>query len=622
MSDLASDGSADYAYLNPGSGQAPLAGYALSTSHSATLGTDLLGSVRVVTDPTGATIGAGAYDAWGNARPNPDTSTGSGATLLAGLQGSQPFGFAGQYYDAAAGTYDMRAREYSPSEGQFESVDPLLDQTGESYEYANDRPNEDADPSGQAASPVAGYFAAWPNGDDTLIKNAIVNDFLASDPTQNTFSNVTGEGGSGSADIISFSPFANLHRQAFAEIYDVVAWPTDPAYLMFHNGLYTTSLVDIYEKQLAGLGTLQDHADLLEFSTMRSQRMGRCYPRGGLTIYRGLEYPYSVGAAIDRFLRPERAARSSGTTHHIDTTIGGVQVRIFARLVAPGLVGYLACTKGQHAGSYLRGRGVGCWVPPDYSAAFENCSSGASSSAVCLPALYALGAVSNKERAILQQDLLPDDIGAAEAADTALESGADAVNVVESEEAAPGKIQVAADNGSQVQISAQQATTLARNIVPQEGQAAQVSPFIGIRWYSRAINAAWPKYQYSITGTEFETEWELATGPDAGQHVRIDALQDGWVEDPKWVGKNDLEYHRSWFDPVKSSSDTKTAELTDQMRRQLEFVQENGLKGVRWYVSAPAAVQDYTRWLQSSFPSEWSSGQIEVLYRSGAGMSD
>ena len=70
MSDLVSDGSSDYIYLSPGSGQAPLVGYNPSTQRTTTLGTDLLGSVRLVTDPTGAVIGAGAYDAWGNARPN------------------------------------------------------------------------------------------------------------------------------------------------------------------------------------------------------------------------------------------------------------------------------------------------------------------------------------------------------------------------------------------------------------------------------------------------------------------------------------------------------------------------------------------------------------------------
>ena len=75
-------------------------------------------------------------------------------TLLAGLQGSQPFGFAGQYYDASAGTYDMRAREYSPEQGQFESqdphaYDPQVPVTIDPYEYAGQMPTDVSDPSGQ-----------------------------------------------------------------------------------------------------------------------------------------------------------------------------------------------------------------------------------------------------------------------------------------------------------------------------------------------------------------------------------------------------------------------------------------------------------------------------------------
>ena len=156
LSDLVSDGSADYTYLTPGSGQAPLVGFNLATQRTSTLGTDLLGSVRVVTDPTGAVIGAGAYDAWGNARPNTLDSTGT--MLLAGLQGSQPFGYAGQYYDASAGSYDMRAREYSPQQGQFESqdphaYDPQVPVTIDPYEYAGNMPTDVTDPSGQGWVP-------------------------------------------------------------------------------------------------------------------------------------------------------------------------------------------------------------------------------------------------------------------------------------------------------------------------------------------------------------------------------------------------------------------------------------------------------------------------------------
>ena len=151
LSALVSDGTADYAYLSPGDGSAPLSAYAPGTSRATYLGTDLLGSVRLATDPAGATIGAGAYDAWGNARPY---TGGSGATQLAGLQGVAPFGYAGQQRDAGPGTYAMRARRYDPATGRFQSQDPLayspqVPVTINPYEYAGDMPTGVTDPSGQ-----------------------------------------------------------------------------------------------------------------------------------------------------------------------------------------------------------------------------------------------------------------------------------------------------------------------------------------------------------------------------------------------------------------------------------------------------------------------------------------
>ena len=143
LSDLVSTGTQDYLYLQPGSGQAPVMGYQPSTSRATYLATDDLGSVRLATDPTDAVVGAGAYDAWGNAQP---TLGGSGATLLAGLQASSPFGYADQQYDAGPGTYAMRARAYSPATGQFASEDPQaytpdLPVTINPYVYADDRPS-------------------------------------------------------------------------------------------------------------------------------------------------------------------------------------------------------------------------------------------------------------------------------------------------------------------------------------------------------------------------------------------------------------------------------------------------------------------------------------------------
>jgi RHS repeat-associated protein len=164
LSDLVSDGTADYTYLDPGSGAAPVAAYNQSSTHTTYLGSDVLGSVRLATNPTGAVIGAGAYDAWGVSHPN---LGGTGATLLAGLQAGSPFGYAGQYYDAGAGTYDIRAREYNPIQGRFTSEDPQpsdrqVPVTINPYEYAGDMVTDTADPSGQDwVYPFRTNFDAW-----------------------------------------------------------------------------------------------------------------------------------------------------------------------------------------------------------------------------------------------------------------------------------------------------------------------------------------------------------------------------------------------------------------------------------------------------------------------------
>ena len=152
LSSLASDGTQSYTYLTPGNGQAPLSSYNQSTGQSAYLATDLGGSVRLATNGAGQVIGAGAYDAWGTARPT--TPDSGGQTMLAGLQGVTPFGYAGQYRDAGPGTYNMRAREYDPTQGRFLSVDPLVDQTGQPYAYANNNPLSNSDPSGLSSGPA------------------------------------------------------------------------------------------------------------------------------------------------------------------------------------------------------------------------------------------------------------------------------------------------------------------------------------------------------------------------------------------------------------------------------------------------------------------------------------
>jgi RHS repeat-associated protein len=87
-------------------------------------------------DTSGAVDGSTAYDAWGN----PWNSAG-------GLTSLTPFGFAGGYTDASGLVYLLH-RYYDPSTGQFLSVDPLVDVTGQPYAYAGGDPVNRSDPRG------------------------------------------------------------------------------------------------------------------------------------------------------------------------------------------------------------------------------------------------------------------------------------------------------------------------------------------------------------------------------------------------------------------------------------------------------------------------------------------
>jgi RHS repeat-associated protein len=97
------------------------------------LHTDQLGSVRMITSATGASVGTANFTAYG-------TGTTTGTT--------SPFGYAGQYTDTESGLQWMRARYYDPTTAQFLTVDPLAAATGTRYSYASGNPITMADPTG------------------------------------------------------------------------------------------------------------------------------------------------------------------------------------------------------------------------------------------------------------------------------------------------------------------------------------------------------------------------------------------------------------------------------------------------------------------------------------------
>ena len=94
---------------------------------------DQLGSIRMITNSSGASAGTATYTAYG-------TRTTTGTT--------SPFGYAGQYTDAETGLQWLRARYYDPTTAQFLTVDPLAALTGARYFYASGNPITGADPSG------------------------------------------------------------------------------------------------------------------------------------------------------------------------------------------------------------------------------------------------------------------------------------------------------------------------------------------------------------------------------------------------------------------------------------------------------------------------------------------
>jgi RHS repeat-associated protein len=122
------------AYLYDG-GTAPFEQVNLSTGAITYLATDSLGSVRGVVNSNGSLVASTSYDPWGNPR------------TAGGLSSYTPFGYAGGYTDQDGLVYLVN-RYYDPSTGEFLSVDPAVDQTGQPYQYAGDDPVNSADPLG------------------------------------------------------------------------------------------------------------------------------------------------------------------------------------------------------------------------------------------------------------------------------------------------------------------------------------------------------------------------------------------------------------------------------------------------------------------------------------------
>jgi RHS repeat-associated protein len=125
---------------------------------------EIHGSVRAVTDDTGAVIARYDYQAFGepwDPQPCPDVRQ-----------------FAGKERDAETGLDYVGARYYRAQSGRFTSVDPVLEfdkaltnpQPWNRYGYALDNPLKFTDPDGRSATLVGGMVGGTLGGGIALVQ--------------------------------------------------------------------------------------------------------------------------------------------------------------------------------------------------------------------------------------------------------------------------------------------------------------------------------------------------------------------------------------------------------------------------------------------------------------------
>ncbi len=110
---------------------------------------DQLGSIRTITNSTGALVGARTSDAYGNRAGSIGTATSN-------------LGYAGEYTDTETGFLYLRARSYDPATGQFIERDPALSATRDAYGYGAGSPLNASDPSGLTANVCEAFQSAHP----------------------------------------------------------------------------------------------------------------------------------------------------------------------------------------------------------------------------------------------------------------------------------------------------------------------------------------------------------------------------------------------------------------------------------------------------------------------------
>ena len=151
---------------------------------------DVLGSVRAITDSTGAVVSHFEYGAWGD----PLSSSVDGVT---GGFFYRYIGASCVRYDSATGLYFMRQRWYDPGLAGFLSRDPLY--ATNLYAYTENNPSSLADPSGEQVT------VTFTTGTTQVVNTAQELFNLLQNAGGNTISKIRIEG-HGHPDACGFNP--------------------------------------------------------------------------------------------------------------------------------------------------------------------------------------------------------------------------------------------------------------------------------------------------------------------------------------------------------------------------------------------------------------------------------
>ena len=133
-----------------GSSDAIVARITAATGAAAWYLTDRLGSVRAITDATGAVQDQITYDGFGNVISETNPSFGD------------RYKFTAREFDSVTGLQYNRARYYDPAIGRWTSQDPLGFDGGDRnlYRYVFNNPTNRTDPAGLAAPSISSALIA------------------------------------------------------------------------------------------------------------------------------------------------------------------------------------------------------------------------------------------------------------------------------------------------------------------------------------------------------------------------------------------------------------------------------------------------------------------------------